>query len=100
MTTRIYREFDPYGNATVAAILFFAAVVVLHTLYALFAEVRDRELRREILRERRWRILEQLEVTPESRQSLVNLLMDDDGEFPVDWELQREKRKRHEYLAD
>jgi hypothetical protein len=64
-----------------------------HPLYALFAEVRDQGLRR-------WRILERLDHMPESRQSLVTLLMEADGEIPDAWELQREKRKRRESLND
>ena len=56
--------------------------VVFHFIWALFAELRDRAIRREIERERKWRLLEHLEdADPYARERILRLVEAPDGEL-------------------
>lgn len=76
----------------------WTAVLAIHFLYILIAELRDRAVRKEIERERKWRILEGLEwAQPDVRERVVRLAETRDGELidfdAVAWEANA-KRKR------
>lgn len=77
--------------------LLLLALVVPHTIYVLLAELRDHSLRREIERERRWRILEQLSTLPEPQRTLTQLMLDEEGVTFDQLEDWHEKPKRNEY---
>ncbi len=96
---RLYRYFDPYGNLTFVLLLMLLGGVVLHTLYVLAAELRERALRKEIERERRWRILEQLGNLPDQQRAITRLLLEEDGELPDEFADWLEKPKRDDYLG-
>jgi hypothetical protein len=80
----------------------WAVILVLHFLYVLFAGLRDRAVRKEIERERKWRILEGLEewAQPDMRERVVRLAEARDGELidfdSATWEanVTNGKRKR------
>jgi hypothetical protein len=62
VTQQGYMELWTYGIEHPIGIG-WACIVMLHLVYALFAEVRDRAVRREVERERKWRLLERMEVS-------------------------------------
>ncbi|MBN2469602.1 MAG: hypothetical protein JXN59_02665 [Anaerolineae bacterium] len=96
---RLYRYFDPYGNVTFVVLVVLLGVVALHTLVVLVAELRERALRKEIERERRWRILERLGDLPEPQRAMTRLLLEEDGELPDEFADWLEKPKRDDMLA-
>lgn len=96
---RLYRYFDPYGNLTAVMLIALLGLVVLHTLYVLAAELRERTLRKEFERERRWRILEQLGDLPDQQRAITRLLLEEDGELPDEFADWLEKPKRDDYLG-
>jgi hypothetical protein len=58
------------------------AFLAAHFLYAVIAELRDRAVRKEIERERKWRVLESLEwAQPDVRARVVRLAESRDGEL-------------------
>lgn len=60
----------------------WTAIFVLHLLYVVIAELRDRAVRKEIERERKWRLLEGLEwAQPDVRDLVVRLADARDGEL-------------------
>lgn len=76
----------------------WAALLAFHFIWALFAELRDRAIRREIERERKWRLLEQLEeADPYARERILRLADTPDGElidFDAEAWAENVKRKR------
>ena len=76
----------------------WVCIVALHLLYALFAEVRDRAVRREVERERKWRLLERMEVDdPIWQQRARRLASQQDGElldFDITaWEMNAKQKR-------
>lgn len=52
-----------------------------HALYLIFAELRDRALRKAIEKERRWELLERLAAKGEDQQTLAHLLLEEDDQM-------------------
>ncbi|MCL4248259.1 MAG: hypothetical protein KJ065_08945 [Anaerolineae bacterium] len=73
-------------------------VLGFHLLWAVIAELRDDAIRREIERERKWRLLEQLEeADPYARERILRLADAPDGElidFDAEAWAENVKRKR------
>ena len=60
----------------------WGAMLAVHVIWAIFAELRDRATRREIERERKWRLLERLDdYDPYLRERALRLAEIDDGEL-------------------
>ncbi|MCC6616541.1 MAG: hypothetical protein IT320_23915 [Anaerolineae bacterium] len=64
---------------------FWVIVLGFHLMWAVIAELRDRSIRREIERERKWRLLERLEAVdvyePYARERLMRMSDAPDGEL-------------------
>ena len=53
--------FDPYSNFLALTLVTWLSILVIHTVYAVFAELRDRALRHEIEREYRRRLADNVD---------------------------------------
>jgi hypothetical protein len=73
---------DPYGNAHALILYLWFGIVVVHFIYNLMAGIYDRAMRREIERERKWRLLERMDVEhPVMRERALRLMDMRDGEL-------------------
>lgn len=75
----------------------YMGVLPLHFLYVVFAELRDRAVRKALEKERRWMLLEQLVTKGEDQPTLAHLLLEEDDTLLEEFHrLQDEpKRKNH-----
>ncbi len=96
---RLPRSFDPFSYILGASLVIWLGLMVIHTFYVLYTELRDRALRREIEREYRRRLLENMYSEDDHRRAQAERLAFQhyDGEL-LDLEEvladQKAKRKR------
>lgn len=92
--TYSYTQYTQLGGTFAGQV--WLALLALHLVYAVFAELRDRAVRREVERERQWRLREWQERAATDEQERAARLTDD-GELidydPAGWASQG-KRKR------